>query len=573
MCGFTDGRQRAIAPDPRAGATFMIAESSVWTEWAATGAALVVALLVPAWVVRGAAPLVRAFDELARKPMRAVALFAVLGGVGAFACGALVQWPTARVHDECSYLLAADTFAAGRLCNPEPPCAVELEAFHVITSPVYASKYPSGQGLALALGQVLGGDPACGLWLMAALFAGAVTWMLLALLPGRWALVGACIALLKLATTTYWAQSFWGGSLTAAGGALAFGALVRIWRRGSVALGVTLGLGIALMALSRPYEGAVACVPLAGALAVWSFERVKAKEFVALLRVSLGAALPLVLCGVWMTLLNRAVTGDPLRMPYFLHDEQYAVAPPFLWQAARAAPTFATREIEEFWTGFAYDLWAVQQEWSGFFAQALAKLRTWWLFFVGAALAPAVLALPLVLRRGWLAYGLSVLACVTAGVFAVAYDLAHYIAPAAPWIVVLCAAGLRGLAAWRPLRTERRGQALVVAVLGLLLAECVARGVKRARPDDAFELQRARLERQLEQGSRKALVIVRYGAGHRVHDDWVYNRADIPAARVVWARDHGDEAHARLRACYPDRAGYLLNVEPSSAPRLTVLWP
>jgi hypothetical protein len=551
----------------------MTGAATSWLEWVAAAAAVALALLAPGVVVRAAAPFVRALDTLARTPARAVAVFALLGGLGAFACAVLVQWPTARVHDESSYLLAADTFAAGRLCNPEPPCAVEFEAFHVLTRPVYASKYPSGQGLALALGQVLGGDPALGLWLMAALFAGALTWMLLGVLPARWALVGASVGLLKLATTTYWAQSYWGGALTAAGGALAFGALVRIWRGGSFGLGATLGIGVALMALTRPYEGLVACIPLAAALAVWSVRRWRAEEFKAVVRVAVGAALPLAACAVWMALLNQAVTGDPLRMPYFLHDEQYAVAPPFLWQAAKPAPPFATKEIEEFWTGFAFDLWAVQQQWSGFFSNALLKLRTWWLFYIGAALAPACFALPFVVRRGWLAFGALVVACVTAGVFAVAYDLAHYISPAAPWIVALCAAALRALAVWPPLRRERRGQALVLAVLAVLAAECVARGLRRARPADAFELQRARLEQQLEKGSRKALVIVRYGAKHRVHDDWVYNRADLSSARVVWARDHGAEAHARLRECFPDRAGYLLSVEPSSAPQLKALWP
>lgn len=547
--------------------------SSNALELGALAAALVAALVAPTAVTRVAAPLLRWCDAASRRPLAASAFIGALAFFGALGCALAVQWPTARVHDEFSYLLAADTFASGRLCMPQPPCAEQLEAFHVLTQPVYASKYPSGQGLALALGQFVGGDAAWGVWFTAALFAASFAWMLLGFLPARWAMLGALVVVLRFATTSYWAQSYWGGALTAAGAALAFGALVRIFKRGSLTLGMALGLGVALMALTRPFEGAVACLPIAGALAWWSLRSVRAGDSAKVARVAVGAVLPLAACLAWMAVLNRAVTGDPLSMPYFLHDAQYAVAPPFLWQEAAPKPEYATRELEEFWNGFAYELWAEQQTFEGFAKRARIKLVTWWSFFIGIPLSVALLGIPFALRRRWLSFGALVLACVGAGVLAVAYDLAHYMAPAAPWIVALCVGGLRAIAAWRPLRAKRRGRAVVLALLALLVAESVGRGLKRARPEHAFEFERARIERDLERRERKALVVVRYLEGHSVHDDWVFNRADLDATRVVWARDHGAAAHERLRACFPARAGYLLTVGPLGPPNLTSLWP
>ena len=500
----------------------------------------------------------RACDAMARRPWVAIGSCASASFLSSAIVARFVAWPEPAVHDEFAYLLAADTFANGRLTNPSSAFSVYFETFHVLVEPSYVSKYPPGQGLVMALGQRIFGHPLVGVWLSGALLCGSLVWMFFAWLPRRWALFGGAFAVATFGCSTYWTQSYWGGAMAAAGGALVFGAVRRILDDARVSAAFALGAGLFVLAVTRPFEGLVTSVPVAFALAVWLKRKGSAKRG-AKLRVVFATLAVLVPAAVWLGVYNHAVTGDAMRLPYVEYASQYEGVPTLLVADKGPVPEYRHDVIRDFWKEME-DLYDRERSLAGYGPAVLARLIKLWRFYLGpiATLALVVAffgarrpARPLVLTT--LGLGLVVLLLET-------YDMPHYAAPLTALVLIVVVDSLRATASFR-IGKRRTGRGIVVGLFVMAVVVATAQALTRGGGADHWSTRRAAMLEELESDGAQHLVLVRYGPSHSPHDEWVYNRADLEGATVLWARDLGPDRNAPLLDHFTERSVWLVKAD------------
>lgn len=542
----------------------MLGQAGSFYPWFSQNGDWVAAVLLALAAAACAVPAVRRIVSVIARPVarlarrRDVAILTV--GLVAFLFNAFwslaVKMPLPSVHDEFSYLLAADTFAQGRLTNPSPAMPEHFESFHVLVEPTYMTKYPPGQGLFLALGQVMTGMPIFGAWLAVSLASAAICWMLYAWTRPSWALLGGLLAAFHPLLFA-WAQNYWGGGVAALGGALLLCGLKRLLDRPSWKDGLWAALGIALLAVSRPYEGLILTL-LVGAAFLFQVLRSpgpKLPYFRAAMIPLLAIMLPVF---AWMGYYNYRITGNALTLPYQLHDRIYAQAPTFIF--ADPWPQREYRHEELRWYYQVQEMADYRRHYDDFWGTIYSKLRDVLVagYFNPWLLAVPLLALPVALWRSrQVRLATLLLALFVAGMMLAKLTYAHYAAPAAGLFFFLLIASLRHL---RVLLRRRRigqitAQAVVLSTAAYLVLFYFA---KAGEPIEGLAPARAAYQAQLQAQPGKHLVVVRYVEPHEVSAEWVYNVADFDDAPVLWARDLGSESNRRLIETYGDRQPWLL---------------
>ncbi len=341
--------------------------------------------------------------------------------------------------------------------------------------------------------------------------------------------------------------------MAAAGGALALGAWARIPRGPKVRDSLLFGLGLAILANSRPYEGLLLSLPLALWVGVWLVRAKGTPKHLRVTRVALPLTAAAAVLAAGTAYYNWRVTGHALWMPYSLHQRIYGTPQSFFWQApiTDAPGIHRHKDLADVfhWQLDAYRSqfrWGLQAE----------RLKAFWRFYLQPLFTLPLLFLPLAWKRRRLRVPLLAAGVVLAGNTLYPFFFPHYDAPLAGLLLLAVLEGLRVMRTWRAGRViSRYAVALVFASAGVTILS----GLLLPWTVSATFTPRAEALRQLRERGGEHVVLVRYGPAHSFHYGVVYNDANIDASPVVWARDLGAAADAELVRYFPTRDFWLFN--------------
>jgi hypothetical protein len=458
--------------------------------------------------------------------------------------------PEPSLQEDFSYLLSGDTFASGRLANPAHPMAVHFETLQVLQKPTYSSSRPPGQGLFLALGEVLVKNAWAGVLISVGAFCAGMCWMLQGWFTPGWALLGGLFAVLRIGVFSFWANSYLGGAVAALGGILVLGALPRIKRRVALADVFWMALGIGLLTTTRLYEGLFVLLPVAFDLGLWIVKKGPLRFGTKLARFAVPMMAFMALLGAWSAYYNWRVTGQVTKFPYVLGREQYAVVGSFLWQPLRPVPHYRHPMLKKWFAGWEVSSYREVRNPKGYVKNQLRNLSTFWNFYVRPAFTLPLFWIAWAWRDRKIRLFLIINLVAIVGLGIETWFNNFYAAPLTGAIFAVVIQCMRHMRVWKLNKCQIgvflvRSVPLICAAMFLVVALTFILGIKVQSHGNAWVSDfsplhdRARLLTKLRQMPGQQLVIVRYAPVHNPAYEWVFNSANIDQSKVVWARDMG----------------------------------
>ncbi len=514
----------------------------------------------------------RQFTKISSRPIVSALLVGAVAVILAAAGGAARGYPSPTVHDEFAYVLGADTFLHGRLANPPHPMWRYLQTFHVLQHPTYSSKYPPANSAFIAAGWALTGRLIGGVWFSFTFMCIAIWWMLRVWIGPRMGLA-VSLAFTSWVASSYWSYTYWGGSVAAGAGALVLGAVYGIVnKRGGTGTALILGIGLLILANSRPYEGLLLTVASAFVFVPWLIRDRRTSQSQRLRTV----IMPVVVVGVVglaaMGYYFHAVTGSWRQMPYAAYQQERDASPKLIFQHPATVGPQSDKTIRRF-NALEDTTYRNARTVSGRINYFRFVAGDFFALVIPLGVVLPLLLLPLAARSPRTRFAVATVIGTVVVMGLSTWFLPHYAAPIVALILVAYGECLMWLSRLR-VGHRRVGHWFVAATIALWFTIGVGNitffYLSRMRGSTngplAWAAQRRLIADTLSRGGRRNLIVVRYGGTHTPNSEWVYNGADIDGSPVVWARDMGDPGNEGLLSYFNDRAQWIVEVNGNNGP-------
>jgi hypothetical protein len=292
---------------------------------------------------------------------------------------------------------------------------------------------------------------------------------------------------------------------------------------------------------------------------------------------------------LWMGYLNFRQTGSALVTAYQVYTNTYQIEPIFRWGRFREPPVYHDPIMREVYTLGASTSSQYARQIQTFVPKLRDRAFTLWSFYCGVG-SSALLLIAMFSLRSYAWCALASVAAVIAGLLLGSrWVIPHYAAPMTGPLLILLTLGWYRLRAYR-FHRQRTGLFLARITLAICVTLVVCRTVAFCTgfqekthsvysaawltpsltawtPVPDWPLQRAEIERQLEHSGRAHLILVRYSPNHHPEDEWIYNKANIDGAPVVWAREMDPAQNRKLIDYFHSRNVWLLEAD-QPAPKL-----
>ena len=525
----------------------------------------------------------RAFGQLARRQGLAVASVGIATFLIRLAILPFCLIPLPFLPDDFSLMLACNTFAHGRLTNPTPVMWTHFETIHVDMQPTYMSMYFPAQGLVMAAGkgsvrESLVRHPSCSALMCAAHLLDAA-----GMVAARLGAAGRPTGDVAPGPVQLLDQYLYRRGLVAGlGGALVLGALPGFMKTARFRYGMLMAVGIVLVAVTRPYEGLLLCLPVAVVLGHWVLFGKNRPAPTVLLRRAAVPLLLMVAAGAWMGYYDYRVFGSPLPCP------TPSIAPPTPWRPItsgsmpRPEPAYRHMGMRRFYYDSEMDTY-MQGSAPGldFVPAPWQKPRPPCCFLPASSCFLRSSCGRRVLHDRRIRFLILCVAVLMAGMLD--RDISSASLRGSIHGGILCNR-IAGHAPPPGLETGDKpvGKALVRLTVTLCLALAVVRvfagplGFRTAAwppsnwadtwyGPDHYGTERAQIKVALEQLPGKQLVLVHDSPSRHPLDQWVYNEPDIDASKVVWAWDMDATNNRELMEYYPNRQVWSIHMDTEPA--------